>query len=103
MATAQDNVSGLDEIRIAVRYTTTDIPGPPSERGRRIAVDLAKWKLSRHFRENTDFIHLPTNFDSAERTVAWILCDFNVHKHRSVVDIPIQFYRVRYSSNESPA
>lgn len=101
MTTANGDASGLqEELRIAIRCTTTDIPGLQSNRGSRVANDFAMWKLSRHFSYVADFTHLPAEFDSGIQKAVWILCDFNVHERRSVLDIPIQFWKVNYGGSE---
>jgi hypothetical protein len=43
------------EIRIAIRFDTTNVPGEPKNRLRRIANDFAKSKLSREFDSDSDF------------------------------------------------
>jgi hypothetical protein len=102
MTTVNKDASGLpDELRIAIRCTTTDIPGEQSDRGSRVADDFALWKRSRHFSCDADFVHLPAEFDSDIQKVIWILCDFNVRERRFVQDIPIQFWKVKYNGTES--
>lgn len=92
-----------DELRIAILFTTTNIPGAQSQRGDRVANDFASRKLSRSFSYETDFVHLPADFDSDIRKAVWILCDFNVGERRSASDIPIQFWKVNYDEMQSPS
>ena len=87
------------ELRIAIRYNTVNVPGLPSNRAQQIANDFAMLKLSRHFSYNQDFIHCPSDFDSEAPKSVWILCDFNIcHRHPEVDKIPTQFWKVNYGS-----
>jgi hypothetical protein len=97
----KDAFGQSDELRIAIRCTTTDIPGLQSDRGSRVADDFAMWTLSRHFSYDTDFIHLPAEIDGDIQKSVWILCDFNVRERRSVLDVPIQFWKANYGGTES--
>lgn len=101
--TVEVDMSGLThELRVAIRYITTDVPGQPSDRARKAADDFARSKLSRPFSFDTDFFHLTTEFDSKERKAVWILCDFNVHGPRPVAGIPTQFWQANYNGNLLP-
>lgn len=92
-----------DEVRIAIRYTTVNVPGSPSNRAQQVADDFAVSKLSRHFSYDQDFIHCPPDFDSDTRKSVWILCDFNVRQRQPEVDkIPTEFWKVTYD-DEKPA
>lgn len=87
-----------EEFRVAIRYTTVDVPGLPADRPKTIANDFATYKLRRSFSEGQDFVHLCTDFDSDVPKRVWILCDFNIHEQRSEVhQIPLEFWNVRYN------
>ena len=91
-----------EELRIAIRYKTTDVPGLPADRAQRVATDFAMWKLSRQFSYEQDYVHCSSEFDSEATKAVWILCDFNVHDRRlDVNNIPIQFWKVEYGSIQS--
>ncbi|KAK0108615.1 hypothetical protein ONS95_003410 [Cadophora gregata] len=90
-----------DELRIAIRYNTLDVPGLPSNRARQVADDFATSKLSRPFSNYRDFIHCPSDFDSSVSQSVWILCDFNVHDRLpDLQEIPTQFWKVNYGNNQ---
>jgi hypothetical protein len=74
----ESSIDPTCSIRIAIQYTTTDVPTPPAERATKVADDFATKSLKRPFNPSRDHIHLPTDFDSDERRQVWILCDFRV-------------------------
>jgi hypothetical protein len=89
------------ELRIAIRYITVNVPGLPSNRAQQVADDFAVSKLSRHFSYDQDFIHCPSDFDSDTRTSVWILCDFNVRQRQPEVNnIPTEFWKVTYNNEQ---
>ncbi|KAL2062920.1 hypothetical protein VTL71DRAFT_5992 [Oculimacula yallundae] len=91
--------SGLPgtELRVAFRFTTTRIPGPPGDRARRIADDFATLNLGRSFTWDRDHIHFPSNFDSEEKISLWMLVDFNIEEQNSDIDsILTQYWKVGY-------
>jgi hypothetical protein len=91
-----------EELRVVIRYTTTDVPGPPSERAKRIANELTQNQLYRTLNLDTDYIHLSTEFDSTQPKKAWILYDFNVRDRRStnqLDDTPVHFFRANYNGS----
>jgi hypothetical protein len=91
-----------EEMRIAIRYHTINVPGAPIDRAKRIAQDFASFKLRRSFSYNLDFIHLPPDFESNTPKWVWILCDFNVcEKIAQVEKVPIQFWKVSYNQQSS--
>lgn len=91
-----------EELRIAIRYNSLDVPGLSSNRAQRVADDFAVLKLSRHFSYDQDFIHCPSDFDSDTSRSVWILCDFNVRDPRpEVKNIPTQFWKVNYGNIQS--
>lgn len=90
-----------EEYRVAIRYTTVDIPGPPAGRPNRIVDDFATCQLHRNFSQSRDFVHLCTDFDSEDPKRVWILCDFNIREPRAEVQhIPLEFWKVSYSGTE---
>jgi hypothetical protein len=90
------------EIRIAIRYHTTNVPGEPKNRLRRIADDFAKLELSRHFDSASDFFHWPPDFDITTSKRIWMLCDFNISGKVLQVDaVPIQWWNVTYDDQQS--
>ncbi|KAH6706212.1 hypothetical protein BKA61DRAFT_616067 [Leptodontidium sp. MPI-SDFR-AT-0119] len=90
-----------EELRIAIRYNTLDVPSLPSHRAQQVANDFAILKLSRHFSNDQDFIHCPTDFDNSASKYVWILCDFNVRDRRpDLHNIPTQFWKVNYANNQ---
>ena len=96
----EDTETNLDdELRVAIRFITTNIPTEPSGRVARIANDFAQRTsgLMRTFSWDTDYIHLPGDFDSEDRSVTWIICDFNVHGRLPAASVPVQFWKVKYS------
>ncbi|XMA19878.1 hypothetical protein WAI453_012669 [Rhynchosporium graminicola] len=89
------------ELRLAIRYNTLNVPGLPSHRAQQVADDFAILKLSRHFSNDQDFIHCPSDFDSSASKSVWILCDFNIRDRRpDIQDIPTQFWKVNYGNNQ---
>lgn len=89
--------------RVALRYISTNVPGPAAERARRVADDFASIYLHKTFAYDQDFIHLPTDFDCAETKRIWILCDFNVQDPvERVASVPLQSWKVRYDSELKP-
>ena len=91
-----------EELRIAIRYNTVNVPGLPSHRAQQIADDFAISKLLRHFSYDQDFIHCSSDFDSDAPKSVWILCDFNVRQRRPEVNnIPTEFWKVTYDNEQS--
>ena len=91
------------EVRIAIRFQTTNIPGELKDRPTRIAEDFARWKLSRSFSYNHDFIHLQPDVYLTTPQSAWLLCDFNVNgKVPKVETIQIQWWTVTYDQQQLP-
>jgi len=85
------------ELRVAFRFTTTRIPGPPADRAKRIADDFAMLNLGRNFTWDRDHIHYPSNFDSDEKIPLWMLVDFNIKDQISDIDsILTQYWKVGY-------
>ena len=66
--------SGI-ELRVAIRFTTTGIPGLPADRAKHVANDFAMLNLGRNFTWDRDHIHYPSNFDSEEKIPLWMLVD----------------------------
>jgi len=98
----QNKQETAEELRIAIRYNTLDVPGLSSNRAQRVADDFAVWKLSRHFSYDQDFIHCPSDFDSDTSKSVWVLCDFNVRdRHPEVNNVPTQFWKVNYGNMQS--
>lgn len=95
-------IAGL-ETRIAIRFNTTNVPGDPINRPRRVANDFAVTTLSRSFDFDHDFIHFhPEFYDDGAKSV-WLLCDFNVHGRVDRVEaVPIQWWTVSYDQNQLP-
>ena len=75
-----DQPSEQTQVRVALRYVTSNVPGLPAESANRVASDFAIIHLLRSFTPNTDFIHLPCDFDSEEGKRIWVLCDFNIER-----------------------
>jgi hypothetical protein len=91
------------EIRIAIRFDTTNVPGEPRNRLRRIANDFAESKLSRMFDSDSDFFHWPPDFHLTTSKRVWMLCDFNIRDKVLQVDaVPIQWWNVTYDDQQSP-
>ena len=87
------------ELRVAILYHTTTVPGQPKDRAHRIADDFATSKLRRNFSHDHDFIHCPPDFDSDASKSTWILCDFNIRDRLTQVEnIPVEYWKVKYSS-----
>ena len=90
-------------IRIAIRFNTTNVPGEPMNRLKRIANDFAESKLSRKFDSKSDFFHLPPDFYITTSKRIWMLCDFNVYDRISDVDaVRIQWWNVTYDDQQPP-
>ncbi|KAI9767961.1 MAG: hypothetical protein M1840_005273 [Geoglossum simile] len=91
------------EIRIAIRFDTTNVPGEPRNRLRRIANDFAESKLSRMFDSDSDFFHWAPDFHLTTSKRVWMLCDFNICGKVLQVDaVPIQWWNVTYDDQQSP-
>ncbi|KAL5313699.1 hypothetical protein ACEPPN_018120 [Leptodophora sp. 'Broadleaf-Isolate-01'] len=87
------------ELRVAIRFTTTQIPGPPAGRARHIADDFAVLNLGRNFTWDRDHIYYPSNFDSEEKIPLWMLVDFNIKDQISDIDsILTQYWKVGYDN-----
>jgi hypothetical protein len=98
-----ENSIPQQEIRIAIRFNTTNVPGKLIDRPRRIAEDFATSKLSRRFSSDSDFIHLHPDFYLTTPQSVWMLCDFNVRgKVLQVEAVPIQWWNVSYDDQQSP-
>ena len=92
-----------EEVRVALRYQSLNMPGVSIERAKRVANDFSKIHFQMHFTYETDFIHLPYDFDCDERKNVWILCDFNVRKPIDhVEEVPLQSWKVTYTSEQQP-
>jgi len=98
-----ESVIPQQELRIAIRFNTVNVPGKPLDRPKRIAEDFATFMLSRSFSYDYDFIHLTPDVFLPTSQSVWILCDFNIcDKVREVATIPIQWWYVRYDQQQSP-
>jgi hypothetical protein len=96
------NLSPQHEIRIAIRFDTTNVPGEPRNRLRRIADDFAKSKLLRMFDSDSDFFYWSPEFDLTTSKRIWMLCDFNISGKVLQVDaVPIQWWNVTYDDQQS--
>jgi len=85
------------ELRVAIRFTTTRIPGPPIDRAKCIANDFAVLNLGRNFTWDKDLIHFPSDFDSDEKKALWMLVDFNIIDQIFEVDSMLtQYWKVNY-------
>ena len=92
-----------EEVRIALRYQSLNVPGVSNERAQRVANDFAMIHFQRPFTYDTDFIHLPSDFDCDERKNVWILCDFNIRKPIDhIEEVPLQSWKVTYTSEQQP-
>jgi hypothetical protein len=67
-----------NELRVAIRFNTVNVPASPIDRAQRVVNDFAKFYLQRHFSWSSDFIYFSSEFDSTVLKPAWIMCDFNV-------------------------
>ena len=90
-------------LRVAIRYTTTDVPGPSSDRAQRVANDFTLKSFQRTFDWDRDFVHCPTDFDTEAIKSVWILCDFNVSERIFCAEeITVQCWHVRYGTQMTP-
>lgn len=90
------------ELRVAIRFTTTRVPGPPADRAKQIANDFAVFKLGRDFTWDKDHIHYPSGFDSEEKKAVWMLVDFNITDQIvDIVNILTQYWKVSYDDRET--
>lgn len=98
-----ENLILQQEIRVAIRFNTTNIPGKLMDRPRRVAEDFATSKLSRSFSYDYDFIHLHPDIYLTTTQSVWLLCDFNVRgKVLRVEAVPIQWWSISYDQQQSP-
>jgi len=98
-----DMAQAQQEIRIAIRFITSNVPGQPRDRPRRVADDFASSKLSRSFSYDHDFVHLHPDIYLDTTQSVWLLCDFNVYaKVPRVEAVPIQWWVVSYDQQQSP-
>ena len=96
------NLNPQQEMRVAIRFNTTNVPGEPLKRGRRIATEFAQVMLDRGLTHN-DFIHLPADFYSDTSQTLYILCDFNIRdKVPRVEGVPLEFWKVNYDTQQCP-
>lgn len=92
-----------EEIRVAFRYQSVNVPGAATERAQKVANDFALTHFQRPFTYTTDFIHLPSDFDSSERKNIWILCDFNIQwPINQVEEVPLQCWKITYRMEQQP-
>ncbi|KAH7361010.1 hypothetical protein BKA65DRAFT_196985 [Rhexocercosporidium sp. MPI-PUGE-AT-0058] len=97
-----DNVNSQSEIRVAIRFNTTNVPGEPLRRGRQIATEFARLMLNRDL-SHDDFVHLPADFYSNTSQMLYILCDFNIRDRIvHVENVKIEFWKVTYDMQQSP-
>lgn len=98
-----ENLIPQQEIRIAIRFKTTNVPGGLMDRARRVAEDFATSNLSRRFSFDYDFIHFHPDFYLTTPRSVWMLCDFNVReKVLQVEAVPIEWWSVSYDDQQSP-
>jgi hypothetical protein len=91
------------ELRVVIRYKTTDIPGSAVDRARRVVNEFALQHLKRPFSWNTDHIHCSSDFDSEHSKHVWIMCDFNVKEPQIDVEtIPVICVQVHYGEETTP-
>lgn len=91
------------ELRVVIRYKTTDIPGSPVDRARRVVNEFAMPHLNRPFSWNTDHIHCSSDFDSENSKHVWIMCDFNIkQQHIDVETIPVMCVQAHYGEETTP-
>ncbi|KAK6382915.1 hypothetical protein LTS17_003585 [Exophiala oligosperma] len=82
---------------------TLDVPTQPTERAKKVANDFAIRHLGRPFTYTTDFIHLPSDFDTSERKNIWVLYDFNIRRRLDrVEEVPLQSWKVTYKAARQP-
>ena len=67
-----------NELRVAIRFNTIDVPASPVDRATRVVNDFAIFYLQRPFSWGIDFINFSADFDSTVPKPAWIICDFNL-------------------------
>ena len=83
-----ENIPNISkELRVAIRYTTSNVPGLPHDRAYKVAEDFALWMLQRHFSYDQDFVHCPSDFDTDLKKTVWILCDFNIRNRLDEVEM----------------
>lgn len=98
-----ENLIPQQEIRVAIRFNTTNVPGKLMDRPRRVTEDFATSKLSRRFSFDYDFIHLHPDFYLTTAQSVWMLCDFNVREQVLQVEaVPVQWWNVSYDHQQSP-
>ncbi|PVH83290.1 hypothetical protein DL98DRAFT_113785 [Cadophora sp. DSE1049] len=97
-----ENINSQQEMRVAIRFNTTNVPGEPLKRCRRIAIDFAQLMLNRGL-SHDDFVHLPADFYSNTSQMLYILCDFNIcDRVPHVENVPVEFWKVSYDMQQSP-
>jgi hypothetical protein len=102
MVGSKFSTSGI-ELRIVVRYQTSNVPTLPSDRAQRVFGDFASFRLHRPFSWDKDFIHFSSDFDSDITKPVWVMCDFNIRGRLSKVeDIPLECWDVYYSEQMEP-
>ncbi|KAG4437281.1 hypothetical protein IFR05_007219 [Cadophora sp. M221] len=97
-----DHLDSQQEKRVAIRFNTTNVPGEPRRRCRRIATDFAQLMLNRGL-SHDDCVHLPADFYSNTPQMLYTLCDFNIRDRVPHVEsITTEFWKVTYDLQQSP-
>lgn len=92
-----------NELRVAIRFNTVDVPVSPTDRAQRVVNDFAMFYLRRHFSWSSDFIHFSPEFDSNVPKPAWIMCDFNIgERYIQVEKVPTKCWQVHYGEEMMP-
>lgn len=95
--------AAVTELRVAIRYQSTNVPSSTSDRARYVANNFAAQSLGRSFDYSQDFVHLPSDFDTSKPKNIWILCDFNVRDPiKDIQKIPFQAWKVQYDPENKP-
>lgn len=75
-----------------IPFKTTNVPGKPQDRLKRITHDFTKSKLSRLFDANSDFFHWPADYDTTTGKRIWM----NLNGVDLALSFPLVLRRLSY-------
>jgi hypothetical protein len=89
------------QVRVVVKFLSDNVPGEPIRRHLRLTDDFCSMVLGREFNKETDYIHIPGQFDM-EHQQCWMVLDINVKKRGlETGQIPEYYFKANYGDDSS--
>jgi hypothetical protein len=85
-----------DQIRIYLRFRTSNVPGEAGRRDKVLTRDFCQQVLGRQLSDTTDFVYVSGLYDQPGQTT-YLIFDLNIREPDSDLgDIPLRGYKVTY-------